>query len=48
MIPYVSPDQVEKLLAKGGLYVALPLKDSTDAAEFFNRMLDELQGEQAL
>lgn len=46
MIPYVTPEEVESLFAEGGLYVSLPLKDSTDAAEFFNRMLDRVQGVQ--
>jgi len=48
MIPYITPDQLDELLARDGLYVSLPLKDSTDAAEFFNRILDQLQGEQEL
>jgi hypothetical protein len=48
MIPYVTPDEVDALFAKGELYVSLPLGDSTAAAEFFNRMLDQLQGEQSI
>jgi hypothetical protein len=46
MIPYITPEQVDEVLAKPGLYVALPILNADDAAELFNRMLDHLQGEQ--
>jgi hypothetical protein len=45
-IPYVTPEDVEAVLAKPGLYVSLPIENSDDAAELFNRLLDHLQGEQ--
>lgn len=46
MVPYVTPEQVEEVLAKPGLYVALPITDADAAAELVNRVLDHLQGEQ--
>jgi hypothetical protein len=46
MIPYITPEQVDEVLAKPGLYVALPILNADDAAELFNRMLDHVQGEQ--
>jgi hypothetical protein len=45
-IPYVTPEQIDQVLAKPGLYVALPIADSDAAAELFNRVLDHVQGEQ--
>lgn len=45
-IPYATPEDVERVLAKPGLYVSLPITDADAAAELFNRVLDELQGEQ--
>lgn len=47
-IPYVTPEQIEAMLAQHGNFVALPIIDSSGAAELVNRMLDELQGEQEL
>lgn len=46
MIPYVTPEQIDEVLAKPGLYVALPITTPVDLAEMFNRILDHLQGEQ--
>ena len=46
MVPYVTPEQVDEVLAKPGLYVALPITTPDEAAELFNRVLDHLQGEQ--
>lgn len=45
-VPYATPEDVDDVLAKPGLYVALPITDSDAAAELFNRILDHMQGEQ--
>jgi hypothetical protein len=45
-IPYITPETIEEVLAKPGLYVALPITNSDDAAELFNRVLDHVQGPQ--
>jgi hypothetical protein len=43
---YATEKDVEAAMAQEGLYVSLPITNTADLTEAFNRILDQLQGEQ--
>jgi hypothetical protein len=43
---YATEEEVIEAMTQEGLYVSLPITNTADLTEAFNRILDHLQGEQ--